>query len=247
MSNTLSITTYGNYLAFITEVSKFLVDTMGFTLDTDLAAEYDRAVSQNDHITAFWTLDDNNTKLKIVSNSKTSGLSGNGVLFYYVIGEHTIQINNVTETTLEYCTPQVTTTRTMNVVYHMYENSYAMQFVPYNKSAPNRNTNANMVFINYVIAKLSGVYCCAKGPQNTSLEIYDENGSVQSLATLFDYSAQNNADYAQIGVILNPTNKVGTINNIYSTSNLNPLTDYIVNNTPMFSINSYVALPSETV
>ena len=192
MSSTLSITTYGNYLAFITEVSKFLVDTMGFTLDTDLAAEYDRAVSQNDYITAFWTLDDHNTKLKIVSSIKTSALGGNGVLFYYVIGERTIQINNVTETTLEYCTPQVTTTRTMNVVYHMSENSYAMQFVPYNKSAPNRNTNVNMFFINYVIAKLSGVYCCAKGPQNTSLEIYDENGSVQSLATLFDYSAQNN-------------------------------------------------------
>ena len=95
MSNTLSITTYGNYLAFITEVSKFLVDTMGFTLDTDLAAEYDRAVSQGDYITACWTLDDTNTKLKIVSNSQASGSGTHGVLFYYVIGNRTVQVNSV--------------------------------------------------------------------------------------------------------------------------------------------------------
>ena len=235
MSNTLSITTYGNYLAFITEVSEFLVDTMGFTLDTDLAAEYQRAVSQDDYITAFWTID-NNTKLKLVSNSLASGSSSHGVLFYYVIGGRSILINNVDATSSEYGTPQTPCTRTMNVVYHKSENSYAMQFVPYNVTAPDRNFN------NYVIANLSGVYCCAKGATNTYLEIYDENGSVQSLATLFNYSAQNNADYAQIGVILNP-DKVGTINNIYSTSNVNPLTDYIINNTPMFSINSYVAIP----
>lgn len=235
MSNTLSITTYGNYLAFITEVSEFLVDTMGFTLDTDLAAEYQRAVSQDDYITAFWTID-NNTKLKIVSNSLASGSSSHGVLFYYVIGGRSILINNVDATSSEYGTPQTPCTRTMNVVYHKSENSYAMQFVPYNVTAPDRN------FYNYVIANLSGVYCCAKGATNTYLEIYDENGSVQSLATLFNYSAQNNADYAQIGVILNP-DKVGTINNIYSTSNVNPLTDYIINNTPMFSITSYVAIP----
>lgn len=235
MSNTLSITTYGNYLAFITEVSKFLVDTMDFTLDTDLAAEYQRAVSQDDYITALWTID-NNTKLKIVSNSLASGSSSHGVLFYYVIGGRSILINNVDATSSEYGTPQTPCTRTMNVVYHKSENSYAMQFVAYNVTAPDRNFN------NYVIANLSGVYCCAKGATNAYLEIYDENGSVQSLATLFNYSAQNNADYAQIGVILNP-DKVGTINNIYSTSNVNPLTDYIINNTPMFSINSYVAIP----
>lgn len=236
MSNTLSITTYGNYLAFITEVSKFLVDTMGFTLDTDLEAEYDRAVSQGTYITAFWSLDDNNTKLKIASNSPASGSGSHGVNFFYVIGERTVQINSVATTSSVYGTPQITCTRTMNVVYHKSENSYAMQFVPYNVSAPNRN------FSNYVIAKLSGVYCCAKGAANSSLEVYDENGSVQSLATLFNYSAQNNADYAQIGVILNP-DKVGTIDNIYSTSNVNPLTDYIINDIPMFSINSYVAIP----
>lgn len=236
MSNTLSITTYGNYLAFITEVSDFLVNTMGFTLDTDLAAEYDRAVSQSDYITAFWTLDDNNTKLKIVSNSPASGAGSHGVLFYYVIGERTVQVNSVATTSSVYGTPQIACTRTMNVVYHKSENSYAMQFVPYNVSAPNRNFN------NYVIAKLSGVYCCAKGAANTALEVYDENGSVQSLATLFNYAAQNNADYAQIGIILNP-DKVGTIDNIYSTSNVNPLTDYVINDIPMFSINSYVAIP----
>lgn len=235
MSNTLSITTYGNYLAFITEVSEFLVDTMGFTLDTDLAAEYQRAVSQDDYITALWTID-NNTKLKIVSNSLASGSSSHGVLFYYVIGGRSILINNVDATSSEYGTPQTPCTRTMNVVYHKSENSYAMQFVAYNVTAPDRNFN------NYVIANLSGVYCCAKGATNTDLEIYDENGSVQSLATLFNYSAQNNADYAQIGVILNP-DKVGTIDNIYSTSNVNPLTDYIINDIPMFSINSYVAIP----
>jgi len=236
MSNTLSITTYGNYLAFITEVSKFLVDTMGFRLDTDLAAEYQRAVSQDDYITAFWTID-NNTKLKIVSNSlATTGEGTHGVNFYYVIGERTVPINVVGETSSVYGTPQITCTRTMNVVYHKSENSYAMQFVPYNVTAPNRNFN------NYVIAKLSGVYCCAKGAANSSLEVYDENGSAQSLATLFNYSAQNNADYAQIGVILNP-DKVGTIDNIYSTSNVNPLTDYIINDIPMFSINSNVAIP----
>lgn len=242
MSNTLSITTYGNYLDFITEVSKFLVDTMGFTLDTDLATEYDRALSQNDYITAFWSLDDNNTKLKIVTKDKASVSGPQGVLFYYVIGGRAVLINTVNETSVVNSTPQITSTRTMNVVYHKSENSYAMQFVPYNKSVPNRNTNVNMLFSNYVIAKLSGVYCCAKGPQNSSLEVYDENGSIQTLATLFNYSAQNNADYAQIGIILNP-DKVGTINNIYSTSNINPLTDYIINNIPMFSINSYVAIP----
>ena len=235
MSNTLSITTYGDYLAFITEVSEFLVDTMGFTLDTDLAAEYQRAVAQDDYIAAFWTID-NNTKLKIVSSSLPSVSSSHGVLFYYVIGGHSILINNVDTTSSEYGTPLTPCTRTINVVYHKSENSYAMQFVPYNVSAPNRNFN------NYVIAKLSGVYCCAKGATNSSLEVYDENGSAQSLATLFNYSAQNNADYAQIGVILNP-DKVGTIDNIYSTSNVNPLTDYIINDIPMFSINSNVAIP----
>lgn len=235
MSNTLSITTYGDYLAFITEVSEFLVGTMGFTLDTDLAAEYQRAVSQDDYIAAFWTID-NNTKLKIVSSAQPSVSSTHGVLFYYVIGAHSILINNVETTSSEYGTPLTPCTRTINVVYHKSENSYAMQFVPYNVSAPNRNFN------NYVIAKLSGVYCCAKGVANSSLEVYDENGSVQSLATLFNYSAQNNADYAQIGVILNP-DKVGTIDNIYSTSNVNPLTDYIINGIPMFTINSNVAIP----
>lgn len=241
MAQLIQISTYGTAADFFKTLATFITETLGGILKTDIDTEYERVMSgtTSDRMTVAFGFPNTYTELRFENKSGKSGSMKDGIKikFYSIDLPETTSSYTVDNTSSSSTNMTTEIQRTINIYYHYSDGNFYMQFGSINSSIPNRNAYqyAPIVF------KLKNYIGCFMDSNTTSYTLYNSRGATVTLAKIFDYEAINSVDYIKQVVVLNPQ-KIDTINNAYSTSNLVALTDYDVNGVLMSTLMPNIAL-----
>lgn len=241
MAQLIQISAYGTEADFYKALANFITENLGGTLQTDIDAEYARVLAgtTNDRMTVAFKFPNSWTELRFESLTGKSGSSSkNGVKikFYSIDLPETSSSNRIESTTN---TGNITTEtqRTINIYYHYDNGNFYIQFGGVNVSVPNRSSYQNTP----IVFRLKNYIGWFISSTTTSYTLYNSRGATVTLAEIFNYEAVNSVDYIKQVVVLKPQ-KIDTINNAYSTSNLVALTDYDVNGVLMSTLTPNIAL-----
>lgn len=241
MAQLIQISAYGTEADFYKALANFITENLGGTLQTDIDAEYERVLAgtTSDRMTVAFKFPDSWTELRFESAmGKTGASNRNGVkIKFYSIDLPETSSSNKIETTSNSGNMTTETQRTINIYYHYGDGNFYAQFGGINVSVPNRSSYLNTPIV-FRVKNYIGWFIAS---DTTSYTLYNSRGATVTLAKIFNYEAINSVDYIKQVVVLNPQ-KIDTINNAYSTSNLVALTDYDVNGVLMSTLMSNIAL-----
>lgn len=241
MAQLIQISAYGTEADFYKALARFITENLGGTLQTDIDAEYARVLAgtTNDRMTVAFKFPDSWTELRFESTAgKTGGTTYNGVkIKFYSIDLPETSTSNKISTASNTANMTTVTQRTINIYYHYADGNFYIQFGGVSANIPNRSSYNDTP----IVFRVKNYIGWFRESNTTSYTLYNSRGATVTLAKIFDYEAINSVDYIKQVVVLNPQ-KIDTINNAYSTSNLVALTDYDVNGILMSTLTPNIAL-----